>query len=401
VRTLPPWSRGLLALSLWLSLAVSRECWSQSPAATAPSITVPADSPAGKKTASAGNIARRILQMDAQVRPVTERMFQTLNEVLDDARVAIGRLPPNPGGPWDPRYAKTVLRRIDSALVARGFLYPDSGGVDLLADALTPFQMSAAQRRSFEAHPRNRRRSVMISQRFPGPFYVLDCDTASFLYLGVAEQLGLPLHIVTIPACNRRSGHAFVRWREGSRYLDWETMDGVATTDEYYTEGWKIKPVLVGAGSALSDLSPEQVIGCEYYLSAVQRERRGEYELALRDLLESLDLYPQNLDARREFAWITATGPGVRVRNNAKAIDDARFVLRLVDDPDARDTLAAAYASAGKFDLAVKEEKAAILNGERSSAAGAGYKRRLTLYQQDTPYRQAETGHNPAGVLQP
>jgi hypothetical protein len=335
------------------------------------------------------NIARRILQLDAHVKPVTDEMFQTLNAVMDDACAAIGKLHRKRDGQWDRQYAATVLKCIDVTLINHGFLYPDAGGVDQLADGLTPFQMSPAQRPSFEAQPHNRRRAAMIAQKFPGPLYALDCDTASFVYLGVADQLHLPLHLVVIPTFNRRSGHAFVRWREGSHFLDWETMDGVVTTDDSYVKAWKITSAEIKAHCALTDLSSRQVIGCEHYLMAIQYERREKFEEALRELSIALELYPQSLDARREFAWDTATGAGVRLRDNAGAITDALFVLRLVDDPDARDTLAAAYASAGMFDLAVKEEKAAIVNGARSRESKSGYKQRLILYQQHTAYRQS------------
>ena len=336
------------------------------------------------------NIARRILKLDAQVRPVTEEMARTLDEVMSEAGAAIARLPRKQDGAWDRAYAVAALRFIDAALINHGFLYPATGNVGLLADGLKPFQMDGPQRRLFEAQAHNRRRAAMIEQRFPGPFYVLDCDTASFVYLGVGEQLNLPLRLVTIPSFNRQPGHAFVRWREGPHYLDWETMDGMATTDDYYVTVWRITPSEIKARSALADLSIGQVIGCEHYLLAIQYEQKGDFEQALRELSTALDLCPENLDARAEFAWDTATGPGVRERDNAGAIADALYALRLVDDPDVHDTLAAAYASAGGFDLAVKEEKLALVNGARSSNAKTGYEGRLRLYQQHTPYRQSE-----------
>lgn len=350
---------------------------------------------------AADNIARRILNLDAQVRPVSDEMVQTVNGVISDACVRIAQLPRKQGGEWDRAYAVAALKCIDATLLDHGFLYPDVGNVGLLADGLTPFQMDAARRNSFAAQAHNRRRAAMIAQRFPGPFYVLDCDTASFVYLGVGEQLNLPLRLVAIPSFNRLPGHAFVRWREGSHYLDWETMDGMATTDNYYLTDWKITPAEIKANSALTDLSTDQVIGCEHYLLALQYERRGDFEQALRELSTALELYPENLDARAEFAWDTATGFGVSLRKNADAITDALQVLQLVDDPDARDTLAAAYASAGMFDLAVQEEKAALVHGARSSQAKPGYERRLALYREHTPYRQSAAAYEHATASKP
>lgn len=336
--------------------------------------------------------------LDAQVKPVPEQVLQTLNEVVCDSCAAITKLHRKPDGQWNRAYAVAALKCIDATLINHGFLYPDVGQVDLLVEGLTPFQMSAAQKRSFAAQSHNLRRLAMIAQRFPGPFYALDCDTASFVYLGVAGQLNLPLHLVAIPAFNRKAGHVFVRWREGPHFLDWETMDGSATTDDFYITEWKITPAEIKAHSALADLSSDQAIGCEHYLLALQYERRRDFEQALRELSISLDLYPENLDARREFAWDTATASGLLHRNNDEAIADALSVLNVVDDPDVRDTLAAAYASAGMFDLAVKAEKAALLDGARSSEAKPAYQRRLGLYQQHTAYRQSEPARQPAGT---
>jgi len=347
------------------------------------------------------NIARRILKLDAQVKPVTDQMFQTLKEVVDDACTAIGKLKRKQNGRWDRRYVEATLKCIDTVLINHGFVYPDAGGVDQLADGLTPFQMSAARRPAFQTQPHNKRRVRKISERFPGPFYAVDCDTASFLYLGVADQLRLPLYLVVIPSHNRRLGHTFVRWREGSHYLNWETMDGLEQTDEFYLKEWNVNSAEIKAKSAMAELSTDQVMGCEHYLMAIQYERRKDYEQALHELSVALELYPQSLDCHREYAWVAATGPGVDVRHHSEAIAHALFVLSLVDDHDVRDTLAAAYASAGMFDLAVREELVAISNSASSIDSQLGYKQRLHLYQRNTVYRQPESTHPTAGAFVP
>jgi tetratricopeptide (TPR) repeat protein len=265
------------------------------------------------------------------------------------------------------------------------------GGVDLLADALTPFQMTVDRRRAFESQASNSRRADMIAQKFPGPFYLADCDTASFIYLAVAERLKLPLYLVVIPSFNRRPGHTFVRWREGSQYLDWETTEGREPAKGYYLERWRIAPGAIKARSALTELTRNQVLGCAHYFLAVQYERQKKYEQALEELSTALELYPQSMDARREFAWVAATAPDLRDRRHAEAIENAAFVARLSDDPDAHDTLAAAYASAGMFDLAVKAQRAALSHSERAIEFKFDYARRLQLYQQKMAYRQTDS----------
>ena len=167
-------------------------------------------------------------------------------------------------------------------------------------------------------------------------------------------------------------------------------MDGVAKPDEFYLKEWRIHASEIKAKSAMTNLSKEQVLGCEHYLLAVQYERLRNHELALQELSKALELGPQNLDVRREFAWITATGSGVSVRNHPEAIAHALFVLGITKDPDTRDTLAAVYASAGMFDEAVREVRKAISDTSTSKESRITFKKRLQLYQQKTAYRQPE-----------
>jgi tetratricopeptide (TPR) repeat protein len=355
-----------------------------------------------RDAAGTNTTACRILRLDAEANPAkaaTDQMWQVLHAVTVDADVAIRKLRPNPNGRWNRRHAEAVLRCIDTSLIDHGFVYPDVGGVDQLADSLRPFQMSRARRPFFELQPPNRRRESIIAERFPGPFYAVDCDTASFIYLEVADRLNLPLHMVLIPAHDQKPGHAFIRWREGSQYLDWETMNGEVTTDADYVKQWGIRSPEIKAGCALADLSADEVMGCEHYLLAVQYERLGEIETALRELSRARELAPRNLDVRRQFAWEAATVGQPGSPRSAEAIDSAMFVLSMVDDPDARDTLAAAYASAGNFDLAIKQERMAIAHGAHDRRAKFGYEKRLQLYEQHTPCLQVDPSRLTQGVL--
>jgi len=337
---------------------------------------------------AAESVAFRVLQRESQFVLVSPQMSRTLHDVLAQAVTAIRQLEPRRGDRRDRQHALRVLQTIDSVLIRFGFLYPVTGSVDLMADALTPFQLSAESRAVFEAQPHNQRRLERIRQGFPGPFHVLDCDTACFIYLSVAEQLGLPLKLVTIPSLNRRTGHTFVRWREGSNHLNWETMDGVVRSDDFYEKEWKIPAAVMRSKSAMKDLSRVEIEGFIHYLIAVSHSRRKQHEQAIRELDRAAELYPENLDARREFAWVTATAPVLRNRRNTDAISNALFVLERADDPDIRDTLAAAHASAGRFDLAIREVRAAIASGWASREARVGYRQRLALYEQGRVYRQ-------------
>jgi tetratricopeptide (TPR) repeat protein len=349
--------------------------------------------PAGN---AAENIAEEILNQDKETRTVTPQMVSLLREVIEDASKKIEQLQRPPKNTLDIHYVTNVFKCIDDTLIAHGFVYPDDGLVSLLADGLTPFQMATNRLRSFEASAHNHRRRDMIAARFPGPFYAVDCDTASFIYLGVGEQLKLPIHLIEIPGRLGYPGHNFVRWRAGTNYVNWETMDGKVESDKAYRAEFDIPAAEIEAGSAMTDMTREQVLGYEQVLLAIEYEARGQFETALKKLDQALALYPANLLARNNFAWDTAVGQGVTVRDYSKAIMHADFVLNVVDDPDVRDTLAAAYASAGFFNLAVAEEQRAI-KGHSSKE----YQKRLALYKKGQVYRQNKASDGPVGEFKP
>lgn len=350
-----------------------------------------AASPATTSTSS-NSVVRRVLELDARLQPVSGEMLEVLDDIVREATRAIDELGSPKKPRWNRAHAESVLRRIDEVLLRRGFLYPATGTVDQLADSLRPFQMPTEQRRRFASHPANGRRSSMIAARFPGPFFLADCDTASLLYLAVAERSGLPLRLVTIPALNRRAGHTFVRWREGTHHLNWETMDGRVQPDEFYLTEWKIRPAQIESGCALVELTTDEVLGSAHYQLAIQHERRRDYPAAVESLSSALALFPHHLDARREFAWLTATAPGLQARDLEAALSAARDVARIAGDADSRDTLAAALAAAGRFDEAAAEERAALTDHNLPARERSGYQRRLELYLHLTPYTLSPAG---------
>ncbi len=94
-----------------------------------------------------------------------------------------------------------------------------------------------------------------------------------------------------------------------------------------------------------------------------------------------------------ELAWVLATSPDATARNAGEAVRLAGRAVKLTDrkDPSALDALAAAYASAGRYDEAVEAAEAA-LEAAGSQAADQMFsevRRRLELYKQRRPYRES------------
>jgi len=135
----------------------------------------------------------------------------------------------------------------------------------------------------------------------------------------------------------------------------------------------------------------------------------GKYDKALAELkAEQAMETPPDTWGMNALAWLYATCPDVKYRDGAKAIE-------LAKKGGDGDTLAAAYAEAGRWDEAVAEEKKAIADdteeeqkvltysaGRRSPGQTAEVKveddlelseetARLHLYEQKKPCREMKT----------
>jgi len=118
----------------------------------------------------------------------------------------------------------------------------------------------------------------------------------------------------------------------------------------------------------------------------------GKYEPAIQNWTRALELKPDSVDALNNIAWLLATFGEVSTENANKAIELAQHACELTgyNDPEFLDTLAAAYASAGKFgDAKATAEKALIAAraAGREDLAGE-IQERIKLYEAGQPYRQ-------------
>ena len=90
------------------------------------------------------------------------------------------------------------------------------------------------------------------------------------------------------------------------------------------------------------------------------RTQKGNLQGALNDYSRALEINPFFVDAYNNKAWIMATAADKRYRNGAKAIILAQKSVELNPSVASLDTLAAAYAAVGNFELAVETQKKAI-----------------------------------------
>ncbi|MEE9420550.1 MAG: SPOR domain-containing protein, partial [Desulfatiglandaceae bacterium] len=117
---------------------------------------------------------------------------------------------------------------------------------------------------------------------------------------------------------------------------------------------------------------------------------KGDYDRAIADCTKALELNPRYADAYHQLALILATCPEKRYRNATKAVALAQKAVELSPEANFLDTLAAAYAEAGRFGDAIATQKRAItfLNKQGKTDEPAEYIGRLNSHKAHKPLRE-------------
>jgi len=128
-------------------------------------------------------------------------------------------------------------------------------------------------------------------------------------------------------------------------------------------------------------------------LAAAQFLKQGKTAPAVAHWREALKLSPDSSEFLNNLAWSLATNPNPEFRNGAEAVQLAQRACPAggAPDPHLLDTLAAAYAEAGRFPEAVAALEQAIgLADSAGEAALAGqFRLRLSLYRRQRPYHES------------
>ena len=111
-------------------------------------------------------------------------------------------------------------------------------------------------------------------------------------------------------------------------------------------------------------------------------EARAHYEQAVK-------LSSDSADAHNNLAWALATDPDARRRDPLRAVQLAERACELTErkDAGALDTLAAAYAAAGRFDEAIRTAQGAIELATDAELV-ADIRARLELYKTGKPFHR-------------
>jgi tetratricopeptide (TPR) repeat protein len=172
-----------------------------------------------------------------------------------------------------------------------------------------------------------------------------------------------------------------------------------------YKQAIELDPELAVAHRGLGracHLDGQMDAAIEHYNEAVRLSPNDSYAIASRaDVLTDLGQYaeasleyeraiktdPNSGHAHSGSAWLLATCPDASIRNPELAIERAKTAIEITggDDAASLDTLAAALANSGNFAAAKQTVQQAVRLAADSEKDA--YQERLSLYQQERPYR--------------
>jgi tetratricopeptide (TPR) repeat protein len=129
-----------------------------------------------------------------------------------------------------------------------------------------------------------------------------------------------------------------------------------------------------------------------HYQLGLALERRGQVAAAMAQFQTVIELDPLHLTAKNNLAWLLATSSEASLRNGQKAVELAQQAVQLSGglSPPILDTLAAAYAEAGRFPEAVGTARRALELSEAQSnkPLAEAIQNQLKLFEEHSAYHE-------------
>jgi tetratricopeptide (TPR) repeat protein len=174
-----------------------------------------------------------------------------------------------------------------------------------------------------------------------------------------------------------------------------EAMPDYADAHAYLALGYQRKEDWAGAERHFHralELNPR----CEEAFVGLGATRYGQGQMADAVAIwrQGLATHPDSVQLANNLAWCLATCPDAAVRDGAEAVRLAERVCQRAgnENPAVLDTLAAAYAEAGRMEDAVRTARRAIeiAEGREPSTLASAIGERLALYESGQPYREGQ-----------
>ena len=121
-------------------------------------------------------------------------------------------------------------------------------------------------------------------------------------------------------------------------------------------------------------------------------QRRGLFGAAVAQFERILEVDPKHIATLNNLAWLLATCPEGSLRNGNKAVELAQSAVQLSGgrSPEILDTLAAAYAEAGRFPEAVETARQAsdLSAAQDKQSLTDAIQAQLRFYETNSAYRE-------------
>jgi tetratricopeptide (TPR) repeat protein len=129
-----------------------------------------------------------------------------------------------------------------------------------------------------------------------------------------------------------------------------------------------------------------------HYQLGLALERRGQTAAAMAQLQIVVALDPLHVTAMNNLAWLLATSSEPSLRDGRKAVELARKAVQLTSglSPQILDTLAAAYAEAGRFPEAIQTARRALelSIAQNNKPLADVIQNQLKLFEAHSPYHE-------------
>lgn len=290
-------------------------------------------------------IGHDILDIDDAACPVPDSEYKLLDDVIDDAIARVKALPAQPpsssassaSAQGGARVATTPAPDSTASGATREHVLAVSGAIrDAMVHA--GFALYVPVKNLSDAlYPNGHHTPAQ---------YLADCDTASFIYLSVAEALGLHAQLVDIKLASD-AGHNYVRWSVGDeKYVDWDTNG----QNECVTPK---QAKYLGVG-----MTRDQALGYAHFLSALTWKEKGEFSKALAAYREAQRLYDINPVSSNNLAWLVATHRSLAEQAGLReeALAAAQRTVKIDRTANYLDTQACVYAMADRLPDAIQTE---------------------------------------------
>jgi hypothetical protein len=326
----------------------------------------------GSSRASSNSIAHQILRMEQEALTLSDPTFDSvafqaryavIDHILAEAKRRIVYNPRLRTSRQQIAQARRILATIESILVENNFVL--RVGTEFLYEGLTPLPFHGGYQAMTDERDRHFRRHRNEL------FYSVDCDLSSVLYLAVAEELGLPVHMVEVPR------HNFVRWRfSPAHHLNWDTNAAREYSDDDYRQGRSLTSSasfgreVEQAGRYLTDMTRAEIMG--YFRGVTAQILMSGNTIPTSTVYweQALAARPYWSQAKLILARLYLLTPELAGEPNHQRAFRLAVELDTTEPHNAKykDLLACAYAATGDFDRAVEVERQAYDVQEKLAA---------------------------------